>query len=110
MILGIQILGVLFGLFMIYLTFLNSKRGEFTFKEWAFWSLLWVGFIFVTLFPSSLNFAVKGFFKLKRPLDFYIIIGFMFLTGAVFYTYSVVRKNQKRLEILVRKLAIREKE
>ena len=108
MILGIQILGVLFGLFMIYITFLYSKRRDFTLKEWAFWSILWVGFILVTLFPSSFNVIVKGFFKLQRPLDFYIIVGFMFLTGAVFYTYTIVRKNQKRIEFIVRKIALKE--
>ena len=110
MMLGIQTLGLFFGLFMIYLTFLNSKRREFTLKEWAFWSFLWLGFMFVTLFPNSLDFFVKGVLKLKRPLDFFIIIGFMFLTGAVFYTYTVVRKNQKRIETIVRELALKEEE
>lgn len=110
MILGIQIVGVLFGLFMIYLSYLYSKRKEFTLKEWVFWSILWVGFIVVTLSPSSLNVIVKGIFALKRPLDFYIIIGFMFLTGAVFYTYTIVRKTQKKIETIVRKMALKEKE
>ena len=108
MILGIQILGMLFGLFMIYMTFIYSKKKDFTFKEWAFWSVMWVAFFFVALSPSSLNFIVKDVFKLKRPLDFYIIVGFMFLTGAVFYTYTIVRRNQRRIESLVRKIALEE--
>jgi len=109
MILGIQILGVLFGLFMIYLTFLHGKRKEFTSKEGFIWILLWLVFIFITLSPSSLDFIVKGVFNLKRPLDFLIIVGFMFLIGTIFYTYGIVRKNQKKLEDIVRAIAIKKK-
>ena len=109
MILGIQILGVLFGLFMLYLTFLHGKRKEFTSKEGFFWMFLWAIFIFVTLSPSSLDFLVKGVFNLKRPLDFFIITGFLFLIGAVFYTYGVVRKNQMKIEEIVRKIALEKK-
>ena len=109
MILGIQILGVLFALFMIYLTFLHGKRKEFTSKEGLVWMLLWVVFIFITLSPSSLDFITKGIFNLKRPLDFFIIVGFLFLIGTVFYTYGIVRRNQKRIEEIVRKVALKKK-
>jgi hypothetical protein len=34
----------------------------------------------------------------------------MFLIGAVFYTYTIVRKNQKKLESIVRKVAIEKAE
>ena len=98
MFLGIQMLGVLFGLFMVYLTYLHGKRKEFTSKETFFWIILWIVFIFVTLSPSSLDFIVKGVFNLKRPLDFFIIIGFLFLTGTIFYTYGIMRQNQKKIE------------
>jgi len=33
MLLGIQLVGVLFGLFMLYITFLHGKRKEFSSKE-----------------------------------------------------------------------------
>ena len=65
MVLGIQIAGFLFGLFMIYYSFLNYKRREFTVKEFSFWLILWIGFIIVTLFPFVLDPIVKigGFFR-----------------------------------------------
>jgi len=106
MILGIQMLGVLFALFMIYLTYLHSKRKEFTMKEWSVWSLMWIIFIFIALYPNALDFVVKGLFALKRPLDFYIISGFMFLTGMIFHIYTIVRNNQKKIESIVRKTAM----
>ncbi len=106
MVLGIQIAGFLFGLFMIYYSFLNYKRREFTVKEFIFWLILWVVFIVIALFPFVLDPIVKtfGFF---RTLDLLIISGFLFLITAIFYTYTITRKNQKKLETIVRAIAIK---
>ncbi len=106
MVLGIQIAGFLFGLFMIYYSFLIYKRREFTIKEFSFWLFLWTLFIVITLFPFLLDPIVKtfGFF---RTLDLLIISGFLFLILAIFYTYTIVRKNQKQLETIVRAVALK---
>lgn len=108
MALGIQIAVVLFGLFMIYYSFLNYKRKEFTVKEIFFWSVVWIVFIAAALFPNILDPIVKygGFL---RALDLLIISGFLFLIAAIFYTYTIVRKNQRQLERLVREIAIKKK-
>ncbi len=107
MVLGIQILGLLFGLFMIYITFISGKRREFTTKEGGFWIIVWVFFILVALFPRSLDFLIKGVLRLQRPLDFFIIAGFMFMIGFIFYSYTLIRKNQKKMEEIVRKMAMK---
>jgi len=106
MVLGIQILGFLFGLLMVYITFLNYKRREFTIKEYLFWVILWALFISVALAPGILDFVVKDILNLSRTMDFFVIIGFMFIIAAVFYTYTIVRRNQKKLENIVRRMAI----
>ncbi|MBI2650110.1 DUF2304 domain-containing protein [Candidatus Woesearchaeota archaeon] len=108
MVLGIQIAGILFGLFMIYYSFLNYKRKEFTAKEFGFWILLWIIFIIVTLFPVVLDPIIKplGFF---RAFDFLIMSGFIFIIAVIFYTYTITRKNQKQIETIVREIAIKKK-
>lgn len=105
-ILGIQIAGSLFGLFMIYYSFLNYKRKQFTAKEFVFWLSLWVIFILVALFPFLLDPIVKSVGFL-RALDLLTIIGLIFLTAASFYTYTLTRKNQRQLEEIARVLAIK---
>ena len=107
-ILGIQIVGILFGLFMVYYSFLNYKRKQFTNKEFSFWVLLWVVLIVITLFPIVLDPVVEtlGFF---RALDLLIISGFLFLIATNFYTYTMMRKNQRQLETIVRAIAIKNK-
>jgi len=106
---GIQILAVLFGLFMLYLTFLHRKRKEFTTRESVVWVIMWLGFMYVALFPGSLDFLVKRTLGLQRPLDFFIIVGFMFMVFMSFYIYGIVRNTQKKLEDIVRKIAIEKK-
>jgi len=106
MILGIQIAGILFALFMFYLTFLHQKRKEFTSKEYLFWIGSWSVFLILVLFPTSLDFFIKGVLSLSRRLDFFIILGFMFLIGFMFHTYIIIRKTQNKIEKIVRKIAI----
>ena len=108
MILGIQIIGALFGLFMVYYTFLHYKRKEFTVKEFSFWVFLWALFIIVSLAPSLLDPFVKSL-ELARAMDLLVILGFMFLIGALPYTYILVRNLQKKMEEVVRKIALEKK-
>ena len=104
-ILGIQIIGVLFGLLIAYVAFLNLKRKEFTSREFGVWLIIGLVFVVFSMFPV-LIYPISGWVKLTRPLDLFIILGFLFIIGAVFYVYSVVRKTQRALEQLVRKIAI----
>ena len=108
-ILGIQILGVFFGTFMLYYTFLHFKRKELTSKEYLFWIIIWALFIILTLIPGSLTPFIKSI-GFARTMDFFIVAGFMFLIGSLFYVYLLVRGNQKRLEDIVRKIAIEKNE
>ena|SRR3989338_7094081 len=108
MVLGIQIFGLLFGIFMIYYVFLHYKRKEFTTKEFTFWFVLWIAFILVTQFPKLLDPVLQSW-GFARALDFLIVFGFIFLIGSIFYTYALVRKNQKRIEEIVRMIALQRK-
>lgn len=106
MVLGIQIAGFLFGLFMIYYSFLNYKRKEFTIKEFGFWLSLWIVFIVIALFPNLLDPIVKSL-KFARTFDLLVIGGFIYMILAIFYTYTVTRKTQRKLEIVVREFAMK---
>ena len=105
MVLGIQVFGIVFGAFMLYMSFLQWKKREFTLNEWLFWSVFALAFSGISLFPEAIN-PITAALKLERKLDLFIILGFMFLIAATFYSYRVVRKTQKGLEELVRQLAL----
>jgi len=107
MIIGIQIVGVLFGLFMIYLTFLHQKRKEFSAKEYLFWTLSWIVFIIIAIFPNILAPFVEGL-KLGRIMDLLTIFGFLFVIGISFYNCISLKKTKKKVEGIVRKIAVKE--
>lgn len=108
MMLGIQIIGILFGLLIMYLTFLNYKRKEFTLNEFSFWTIFGTAFIILSVHPGLLDFIVQKI-NFARTLDMYIVFGFMFLIAATYYTYSITRRTQKKLEELIRKIALNKK-
>jgi hypothetical protein len=104
---GIQILGLLFGLFSLYWTFLNWKREEFSAKETIVWIAIWILFIIVILLPKSMEFIVTDIFSVSTVIDFFIIMGIMFLMIITYYNYTAIRRQQKRVEKLVRELALK---
>lgn len=103
--LGIQVFGLVFSAFMLYVSFLYYKKKEFTLTEWSFWALFAVLFAAVSVFPEVLDPVVKSF-NLGRKLDLFIILGFMFIIATTFYTYRVTRYTDRRMEKLVRNIAI----
>lgn len=108
MILGIQILGLIFGLFMLYLTFLHFKRKEFTIIEYIIWGLTWTAFIIVVTIPKILD-PITQTLNISRIMDLLIIFGFMFIISTIFYIYGLIRKIQKKQEEIVREVAIQRK-
>ncbi|MFH1840231.1 MAG: DUF2304 domain-containing protein [Nanoarchaeota archaeon] len=105
MLLGIQIVAVLFGLFMVYYTYTTYKRKDFNINEVLFWITIWCTFIFLTILPTSLEPIVKTM-SLQRSFDLMIIGGFIFLLIATYHNHLISKKTKNKLERVVRELAI----
>lgn len=105
-ILGIQIVSVLFAVFMLYVAFLHWKRKELTTSEYSFWLLLWCGFIGVALFPNLLQKLTQILF-IARIMDLLMVIAFMILAYIGFSNYISNKKMEKKIEDLVRKDALK---
>jgi hypothetical protein len=107
MLLGIQLIGVLFALFMMYLVFLNYKRKDILIHETFFWLAVWLVFIIIAVFPAVLNPFVETL-NITRIMDFIIIAGFAFIIGIVFKNRIDLKKMQRKQEELVRKVAYKD--
>ncbi len=59
----------------------------------------------MSIFPNWLN-PITAALKLTRTLDLFIILGFMFVIGVVVYVYDVSRRTQRKVDDIVRKIAI----
>lgn len=105
MILGIQIMGIIFGISLLYFTFIHYKRKELTRIEYIFWNLVWATFVYLVLFPNSLDFIVESL-QLVRTMDLFTIVGFMFLFFLTFYDYVANVQSRRKLERVVRAMAL----
>lgn len=109
MILGLQITGIMFALLMIYFALLHYKKQHLSGIEIASWLLIWVLVILVVLFPDIVRVYAMSF-SVSRVLDLLIAGAFIVMFVMVASAYVRVSELEKRLEDLVRKLALKENE
>jgi hypothetical protein len=105
--LGIQLVALLFGATVLYLSFVHLKRKEFTLLDFVIWGVAGLAFLLMTLFPHSVDPLVRSL-ALFDTMQLIMIAGMAFLTVLVFFLYHAVRRNQQKLEKLVTSLAIAE--
>lgn len=105
MIPGVQIVGIFFALFMIYLTFLFYKRGDYVTRDFLLWFIAWLIVISILVYPE-LIYGIRERLMIQETVDVVIIGGFMFFSVVVFYMYSITKKTEAKMEKLVRKIAI----
>lgn len=99
---GLQIVAILFALWMIYFSYLHFRRGEFKKVEFVLWQLLWLGLIVVVIFPKSVQFILKTF-SITRTFDLVVIVGIIILFGITFRNYVIVKRLERKIELAVRK-------
>lgn len=104
MITGIQIIGALFGLSMCFLTFLNYKKNNLGPKSLFIWMCIWIGFMSMVFYPPLIK-GLMDVMSITRIIDFFIIFGFFIFTVINFYMFIVVKKNERKVELLVRNLS-----
>lgn len=107
MILGLQVIALMFSLVMIYFAYLHFRRGEINGLEIIFWFIAWMGAIFMALFPEVFRvFSAK--IAISRAFDLAMIGGFILVIPAVYSAYLRTRRIEKKLEELVREEAKKE--
>lgn len=106
MLIGIQIISLVFALFMMYWVFLHFKKRDINFTENVIWQIIWAGFIFLTLFPRSLDFIISSF-QIVRVMDLAMILGFMILTVLGFSNYIRQKQIEKKIEKIIREIALK---
>lgn len=105
----IQFLGVLFGLVMLYFTFVKYKRREINGGELVVWFTGWILLIVVALVPFVLD-PIIAPLHFYRRLDFFVVLGFFLLLGLAFFNYSALKTMEKKLELFVRQEALSNRE
>jgi len=105
-ILGVQLILVFFGLFMLYISFVYWKRKSFTNVTFGIWLVAWIGFLVFSLFPKILEPLLRELFFV-RAMDFGMIVAFMILTYLTIDNNVRIKKYEGKMEKIVRSIAIK---
>jgi hypothetical protein len=108
MVFGTQILGVIFVLVMVYLTFLYYKRHEFGKMIMAGWMVLWLGTLFLIIFPSSVNLLLEEL-NIGSATQLLMIFSIMILFGFVFLGSVKLKNIERKIDELGRSIALRKR-
>ena len=101
----IQLLGVIFGIAMIYFTFVKYKRKELTRTEFMFWLGCWVLLVVIAIIPYALD-PIIAPLHFYRRLDFFVVLGFFVLLMLGFHSYTSLKRVEKKVEKFVREEAL----
>lgn len=102
MILGLQVVAIIFALIMIYFAYLHYCRGELNGIEILSWMTIWIVTIGIVIFPELLRtFAYT--FAISRVFDMMVVGGFIVVISAVYLAYVRTKKLEKKIEEYVRK-------
>ncbi len=58
------------------------------------------------LFIDETIYGVMETLSIQRTVDFFVIGGFLFFSVMIFHLYVVVKQTQKKVEIVVRRVAL----
>ncbi|MDP2683932.1 MAG: DUF2304 domain-containing protein [bacterium] len=104
---GIQIIAIIFAIWMIYFSYLHFRRGEFKKIEFILWQVLWIGLIIVVIYPSSVKFILETF-NINRTFDLVVIVGVVVLFGITFRNYVLLKRTEKKLVDLIRQEGLKD--
>lgn len=104
MIFGIQILVFLFGLFMIYYSYIHYKRKEFSKNVFVIWETLWIFMSFIVLFPNIFS-PITSILNLSSNFNLFVVFGLIFLFSLSYYLFISTKKLEKKIEKLVISIA-----
>lgn len=107
MILGLQIIAILFAFVMIYFSILHYRKGEIDKLEEVSWVVIWALTIFVVIFPELLRTFAQKFF-ITRLFDLMVVGGLLLVITMVARSYVRTRKIEKKFEEFVRKEALKD--
>lgn len=106
MIIGLQIIALIFAFSMVYFAVLHYKRGELRRSEIISWVAMWSAAIVVIIFPELLR-TFASTFLVTRVFDLMVISGFILVISMIGSAYLRTKRMEKKLEDMVRKEALK---
>ncbi len=106
MIIGLQIIALVFAFTMVYFAVLHFKRGEISKGEIIAWVVMWTFAVVVIIFPELLR-EFASTFLVTRVFDLMVIGGFILVISMVASAYLRTKRLEKKLEDMIRREALK---
>lgn len=107
MIIGLQLIAILFALGMIYFAYLHFLRGELGKIEIVAWFTIWATTIIVTIFPALLRDFARTF-SITRVFDLMVIGGFILVIYLSYKAYISTKNLEHKVDEFIRKESLKE--
>ncbi len=107
MIIGLQLLAIVFALIMIYFAYLHFMRGELSKSEIISWWGIWVVTIVITIFPDLLSGFAKTI-SINRVFDLMVVGGFILVIVLSYKAYIGTKKLEHKINEFIRKESIKD--
>lgn len=101
MILGLQVIALLFSLIMLYFVYLHYRRKELNNMEFVLWGIIWLGAISIIIYPQFFGRFAKSI-AISRAFDLAVIAGFIVIIPIVYTSHIEVKRLKRRIEDFIR--------
>lgn len=107
MIKPIQVIAIIFAIFLLVKAILRLKNKKLTINEFLFWSAISLILIVLSIFPQ-LSHIVANFFGFGRGLDFFIVSSILLIFYLIFRIYSMLEDLDSKIVKLARSISLKE--
>ncbi|HAU99230.1 MAG TPA: hypothetical protein DCW55_03290 [Candidatus Pacebacteria bacterium] len=101
----LQVISVVFGLFMLYWIRVHFRRKHFSIYEYSGWMTIWLLFVYLAIFPQTVQGIIETM-HISRVFDLLVIIALMIIVFLSMQNRIAIRRLEKKIEVLVRDRAI----
>jgi hypothetical protein len=105
----IQLLGAVFALDMMFITYIYHRRGVLLLHDSIIWISVWTGLLLSAVFPQTLEIIVEPL-QFLRLMDFLAVAASFLMFSLIFAVFLRSRSNDRKIEKIVREFALREAE
>ena len=107
MIIGLQVVAIVFALIMIYFAYLHFMRGELSKSEIISWWIIWVTTIVITIFPDLLRGFAQAF-SITRVFDLMVVGGFILVIFLAYKAYIGTKNLEHKIDEFIRKESLKD--
>lgn len=107
MIKPIQVIAILFAIFLLVKAILRLKNKKLTINEFLFWCAICIILILLSIFPQVSD-KIANFFGFGRGLDFFIVSSILLIFYLIFRIYSMLEELDSRIAELARSISLKE--